>query len=231
MSIKPRLVDINWPKTFRLIPSIYPPIDLFEDLVDPSDYEVLCEIEMRTNPRLKETMPGINLVKKKDMLLGQGSTAVMAAFTHIGKASRFTDGTYGVYYAGKELRTAIKETIFHREIFMLATREEPGSIDMRTYIGKIVKPLHDVRSSKNENYNKLHHKTDYSYPQLIGKDLRSKDSWGIAYRSVRDPGSECLAAFRPTAVTIPCQGPHYCYEWDGNKISHYYEKSNMQTTS
>ncbi len=36
---------------------------------------------------------------------------VMAPFTHLNpKGSRFSDGSYGVYYAAKRLSTAIAET-------------------------------------------------------------------------------------------------------------------------
>lgn len=227
MSLRPTLVEPNWPKIYRLIPSKFPPIDLFEDLVDAKDFEQLCSIEMLTNPRLKEQLGGINLVKTEDIITGKGSTALMAAFTHINKASRFTDGSYGVYYAANNLTTAIRETIYHREIFMRHTNEQAGAIDMRVYISLINKPLHDIRSKSNKRYQALYHKNDYSQAQIFGLQMRNKDSWGICYRSVRDPQGECIAALRPPAVSIPHQGPHFCYVWDGEKINSYYQKKDL----
>lgn len=228
MSLRPPLVNLDWPKIYRLIPSKFPPIDLFEELVDADDFEQLCAIEMLTNPRLKEQLSGINLIKNEDIVSGNGATAVMAAFTHINKASRFTDGSYGVYYAANNIQTAIKETIYHREIFLRQTNEQAGSIDMRVYINHVNKPLHDIRSKSNKRYQSLHHKSNYTEAQVFGRQMRDKDSWGICYRSVRDAAGECVAALRPPAVSIPRQGPHYCYVWDGEKINSYYQKKDLQ---
>lgn len=229
MSLRPSLVELTWPKVYRLIPSKFPPIDLFEDLVDPKDFAQLCSIEMLTNPRLREQLGGINLVKTEDIITGRGTTVVMAAFTHINKASRFTDGSYGVYYAANNLVTAIKETIYHREVFMRQTLEQPGAIDMRVYINHVKKPLHDIRSKKNKRYQQLHHKSDYSQAQIFGRQMKGKDSWGICYRSVRDMQGECIAALRPPTISVPHQGSHYCYIWDGNKINSYYQKKDLRT--
>lgn len=227
MSLRPAIVELEWPKIYRLIPSKFPPIDLFEDLVDAKDLEQLCLIEMLTNPRLKEQLAGISLIKPDDIIIGKGSTVIMAAFTHITKASRFTNGSYGIYYAANNLSTAIKETIYHREIFMRHTNEQAGSIDMRVYINRVKKPMHDIRSRSNKRYQALHHKNDYSRAQAFGLQMRNNDSWGICYRSVRDPQGECIAALRPPAVSIPYQGPHYCYVWDGHKINSYYQKKDL----
>jgi len=36
---------VNWSQTFRIIRSIHPPIDLFEDIADPRDWEALASVE------------------------------------------------------------------------------------------------------------------------------------------------------------------------------------------
>ncbi|TIN69406.1 MAG: RES domain-containing protein, partial [Mesorhizobium sp.] len=35
---------VDWPQTFRIIRSIHPPIDLFEDIADPRDWEALASV-------------------------------------------------------------------------------------------------------------------------------------------------------------------------------------------
>jgi hypothetical protein len=40
---------IEWPKAVRIIRSIFPPIDLFEDIADPADWPLLVSAEMKTN--------------------------------------------------------------------------------------------------------------------------------------------------------------------------------------
>jgi hypothetical protein len=45
-----------------MIGSLHPPIDLFEDVADPSDWSLLISAEQKTNPRLMETIGNIDLV-------------------------------------------------------------------------------------------------------------------------------------------------------------------------
>lgn len=59
---------------------------------------------------------------------GNGASYLMAPFTHVStdRPSRFTDGTYGVLYAGDAFETALFETIHHHARFMARTVEAPG---------------------------------------------------------------------------------------------------------
>ena len=43
-------------RAVRIIRSIFPPIDLFEDIADPADWPLLISAEQKTNPRLMETI-------------------------------------------------------------------------------------------------------------------------------------------------------------------------------
>jgi hypothetical protein len=98
---------------------------------------------------------------------------------------------------------------------------------MRVYVGKVAKPLHDVRGA---DYDHLHDPDDWRPSQAFGLAMRAVRSWGIVYRSVRDPGGECIAALRPPAVTIPRQGPHLSYVWDGTRIVRVYRKTLIQSS-
>lgn len=224
MKSLPSTIALNWNRQFRIVPSKFPPINFFEKLVDAEQMQEAFYLESLTNDRLLEETGDISLVNRDDRISGQGSSIIMAAFTHIGRPSRFTNGSYGVYYAAKELKTAIKETTFHREIFLSYTHEKAGCIDMRVYMGQILKPLHDIRKN---GYHNLHHPDDYLPAQSFAFKLREMQSYGIVYNSVRDLGGECIAAFRPTAISIPKQGKHLIYEWNGVKITGVYEKSEI----
>jgi hypothetical protein len=200
---------------FRIIPSVYPPINFFEDLVDASEMETLWEIEKLTNDRLLQEVGNIFLVKPEDRVSGLGASVVMAAFTHIHYPSRFTDGSFGIYYASLSRETAIRETVYHRELFLQATQEEALELTMRVYAGKVLKPLHDIRG---KDYKHLHHPTHYSESQNFGYELRNINAWGLIYNSVRHPGGCCIAALRPPAISIPIQAAHLKYIWNGKKI-------------
>ena len=220
----PSVIELKWDKQYRIIPSKYPPINFFENLVDPALMDEVFYIESLTNDRLREEAGAISLVPVADRVSGEGSSPLMAAFTHIGHPSRFTDGSFGIYYASNTLDTAIAETRYHRSVFLNYTHEDPGEIDMRVYIGQVIKPLHDIRSSK---YDSLHDPDNYDPSQAFGKTMKLHQSWGLVYRSVRHAGGECIAALRPPAVSIPVQGPHLSYKWDGKTITDVFEKTRL----
>lgn len=214
----------SWDKQFRIIPSKFPPINFFEKLVNADQMDEIFYLESLTNDRLREEVGDISFVRSEDRICGEGSSIIMAAFTHIGKPSRFTNGSYGVYYASKDLKTAIIETVFWREKFLSFTNEPPGDIDMRVYVGKILKPLQDIR---NNQFKYLHHPDNYIASQAYALKLRALGSFGIVYNSVRDKGGECIAALRPSAISIPIQSKYLAYMWDGSKISRIVEKSEL----
>ena len=74
----------------------------------------------------------------------------MAAFTHVSpdRTSRFSDGTFGVYYAAYGLETALREHTFHRGRFYQSANIEPGWIsEVRQLVGSIDAVLVDLRRS------------------------------------------------------------------------------------
>lgn len=45
----------------------------------------------------------------------------------------------------------------------------------------------------------------------FARPLREGGAWGLLYNSVRLSGHECVAAFRPPALSLPVQGQHFRY--------------------
>lgn len=202
--------------TYRLIPSHFPPIALFENLLDASELDAAYALESLTNDRLQDEVGNIALVAPEDRMAGPGTTAIMAAFTHIGIPSRFTDGRFGIYYAGLSLETALAESRFSRGRFLRATDEPPQVLTMRCYHCEVHASLVDVRADEQ-----VHNPDSFVYAQAIGRQLKSNNEMGILYRSVRHTGGECIAALRPKALTPPAiQAGHYQFHWDGNSIAH-----------
>ena len=213
MDLEPNQVLPDWDRLHRLVPSHFPPIGLFETVADPEDLEIVYAIESLTNDRLREEVGDLNLVRAEDRITGPGSTPVMAAFTHIGVPSRFTDGQYGVYYGARDLETAIAETMHHREKFLSATEEHDTELTMRQYVNRVAMEMHDVRGEK---YSELYDPDSYEVSQPFAKTLRAGGSSGLLYRSVRHESGECVAVFRPKAVTNTIQGQHFRYVWSGH---------------
>ncbi len=99
---------VDWQPCWRLVSSRFPPVGLFDRVADPEDLDIVNAIEGLTNDRLLDDAGDINLVKPEDRVSGPGTTPIMAAFTHLNpEGSRFTDGSYGVYYAGNTIETAV----------------------------------------------------------------------------------------------------------------------------
>ena len=215
----PPLSRVRWTRTFRLIRSIYPPVDLFEDIADPADWELIAAAEAKSNPRARDAIGAIHLVPPERSISGAGASWVMAPFCHVSpdRPSRFADGSYGVYYAGDRFEVALAETVFNFERFMAATDEEPAMADYRELIGSIDAEMHNLRNAVA--YAFALDVGDYSEAQALARALRrNHDSNGIVYPSVRYPGGEAIAAFWPDVAGIPVQGRHLCYRWDGNRV-------------
>jgi hypothetical protein len=229
LSVVPALAvsEVRWQPCFRVIPSRYPTIHLFERIADPADWDALYWIEALTNPRLRDEIGDIELVPREERAFGPGGSVIMAPFTHLDPAgSRFADGTFGAFYAASELATSVAETCFHREVFLRATEEGPMEIDMRSYLADVASRFHDIRG-KGTQMADIYNPDSYVSSQTFGRQLKLSGSNGIVYDSVRQPGGQCLAIYRPRLIQNLRQGVHLRYVWDGSRISSVYEIRQM----
>lgn len=216
--------SLHWRPCFRIIPSRFPPVQLFERVADPGDLEAVFAIEALTNDRLREEVGELSLVAPEDRVSGPGSGYLMAAFTHPSPVGgRFTDGSYGAYYTARDRETAVAETVHHRERFLREMEAPPTEVDMRVLRATLKAEVHDLRGAAGA-LPAVYHLTDYSASQALGRDLRARGSWGVAYDSVRLAGGECVAAFRPRVLSGCRQAEHLGYVWDGGRIATVYEK-------
>ena len=146
MAVRPaRRRDLSGRRQYRIIPSRFPPIEIFESLADADELEILYAVEGLTNDRLRAAAR--RPLPRAEGRLGQGpgATVVMAAFTHLGRPTRFSDGTHGAYYAALDEDTAVTETVFHTARFLRETAEPPIEVERRCYVGKVLQPLYDIR--------------------------------------------------------------------------------------
>jgi hypothetical protein len=216
---------VAWPQAWRIIASRYPPVDLFERLTpDPAVWEALIALEQMTNPRLRDAAGEIALVPPEDRVSGPGASFVMAAFTHLNpRGSRFSDGAFGVYYAARELQTAITETVFHFEAFARDSRDPPRTEDMRVIVGAADADFEDVDALPTGERDAVLSPASYAAGQALGRRLRAAGALGVVYPSVRYAGGRCLGAFKPTAVGLPRQERHLSYRWNGERVDRYFD--------
>ncbi|MED5501043.1 RES family NAD+ phosphorylase [Salinicola sp. LHM] len=216
------LSAVQWRPSYRVVPSRFPPIDLFERVAAPGDWGLLNLLEGQTSARLREEAGAIHMVRKEDRRYGPGWTPVMAAFCHFtGQGSRFSDGAFGVYYCALSEATAIAETRYHAERFLRDSSEPPMQIQQRVYLSDLVGTLHDLRGEPSAT--SLLDPDDWSAGQALGRQVWEASGDGIVYPSVRDPGGECAAVLRPPVMSATRQGRHLGYEWDGERIRHVLE--------
>lgn len=205
---------------YRLIPSKYPPIDLYEDVATVDELEAVYAVEAMTNPRLLEQAGNLNLVAKEDWLVGIAHASyAMAAFTHINpEGARFTTADFGGYYCAPSLDTAMKETIYHQERLYGYTNEPAQRIQMRALSARFNGDLIDITDALNLSSN-LYHPTDYSHSQMFANAQRSQGADGLLYRSVRHAGHDCFVLYKPRLITEICQAKHFEYCWNGSAIT------------
>jgi hypothetical protein len=215
---------VAWKPSYRLIASRYPAVGLYDAIADPADLEVVFAVEALTNPRLRNELGELQLVPAAERLSGAGSTPIMAAFTHLNpEGSRFSDGSWGVYYAAQDMDTAVAEVSHHRAVFMARTQEPAIDIDLRLIVAPLDAKLHDLRGLRR-SAPQLYDPGDYSAGRALGRQLREAGSWGVLYHSVRRPGGLCAGVFRPRALKPAKESLHIALHWDGSRITHWYEK-------
>lgn len=210
-------------RCFRLIPSRFPPIALFEDVASQDEFEALYAVQALTNPRIQDEIGNLALLPVDDRVYGiPGCSFVMAAFTHINPdGSRFSSGDYGIYYASEQVETAIAETIYHRERFLSYTQEPPQEIAMRTLVAEFNAALCDLLTV--DKTHPVYSLNNYNAGQELGAQIKQNQDDGLVYHSVRAEGKN-FALFKAKLIQQCTQGAHYGYVWDGERISTVYQK-------
>ena len=95
---------------FRNIISTRQSQDLFDDLSDdPDDWHTAIHLEMAFKPpHYESNQPIIDRPFEEAAYL----EAIQFPFDHLGE-SRFSKGTFGVWYGSEQLETTIHETVYH----------------------------------------------------------------------------------------------------------------------
>lgn len=205
--------------TWRVIAARIPPVQIFEEVAAPGDFDALMELEAAFSPHYNQIMALEGGLPRDEWVFGPGAGYIMAPFVYRAP-SRFTDGSFGVYYGGLDEATAVAEVAYHRARFLAATRESATILEQAVLSAQVSGAFTDIRGAEKkrpELYDP--DPARYAPAQAWAAEQRAAHTDGIAYTSVRHPGGECVAVFRPKAV-------HHCgylkpfrYFWDGRKIT------------
>ncbi len=154
--------EISWTPCYRIIANRYPAINFFETVAaDPSDWELLIEVERLTDPSYD--VGNLSALEPEDRPVGPGYGRILPSFTfHDTNGSRFSTPDFGAYYAARDIKTAIYETIHHRNIFMSATNEPAQDLDQLLILADLKGRFHDIREMKSA-MPEVYNSSDYSH--------------------------------------------------------------------
>lgn len=201
----------------RLVNSRFPPISLFDDVADVSEFEALHALQALTNPRLQTEIGNLALLPREAIPFGiRGCSYAVAPFTHLNPdGSRFSDGSFGVLYLADALETAIAEVRHHQQAYW--QRVEGLHFERFVFRGLIA----DVDEAGCRDglclpaEHAIYHPDDYGASRVLGNALRDADEPGLRYHSVRRPGATNWALFTPRHVGGIVQTSHLEMIWNG----------------
>ncbi|AXS39567.1 RES family NAD+ phosphorylase [Breoghania sp. L-A4] len=212
-------------RTVRLVTSgrLKPPV-LAELVDDEAELAAIANLEMLTSARARAQHHQVALDVDPAELLTQsqtqyGWTYVNAAFCYTrATGNRFNGPQRGAWYASFEVETAQAEVAFHLTRELEATNCFVNETDYAELLADFIGPFHDARGLP-AGEGILHPDPGIGYPQGQGlaADLRARDSNGIVYPSLRNPGGTCLACFKPICVQNVTQGGLWRMVWRGGR--------------
>lgn len=193
--------------TFRLIPSRFPPIVLFEAVSSPEDLEAVMELEGWTNDRL--VAERVARLPRDEWVYGfPNSSIVVASFLHAAPTGlRFNGPELGAWYASMAVNTAIGEVSHHlrRECHRSSMPEMRSQY--RTYSAMLDGLYEDIRGQQATRPD-LYALADYAAAQIFGEKVRSSGD-GVVYDSLRHSGGVNVVAYRPRKIRDVTQCEHY----------------------
>lgn len=194
--------------TYRLVPSRFPPIGLFDTVATAADAEAVMELAGWTNDRL--VAERIDRLPPDQWVYGRpNSSIVMAAFLHIAPGGmRFNGPDLGAWYASAEIATAVAEVGHHLRREAAARRVPAMRRTYRNYSAALLGEYVDIRG-RTADLTGLLAPDSYVASQAFAEPLRRDGHCGILYGSVRRRGGSNVAVWKPIGVTDVVQAEHF----------------------
>jgi hypothetical protein len=135
-------------------------------------------------------------------------------------ASRFSDGSYGVLYAGLNFETALAEVVYWAAKIFADANAPAGAIARKQHLSfrATSDEFADMRLASAGDPT-IYDPNDYSMSRRVGSALHGEGLWGVYYDSVRHAGSSCIGAFVPRTASNVNLRDLIEFTWDGARIS------------
>jgi hypothetical protein len=128
--------------------------------------------------------------------------------------SRFSDGSFGVYYAGMDPETCLDEVAHHQTRYL----QEHGAPGMRIHLMSIRSTVSGDFVDVRKGHPALH-RSSHTVSRTFGVRAWRAGADGIAYRSVRHPGGECLAVFKRACILACSRAGLVAFQWSGSSLA------------
>lgn len=193
---------------FRLIPSRFPPIGLFDTVATAADLEPVMELAGWTNDRLVAAR--INRLPRDEWVYGRpNASIIMAAFLHVAPGGmRFNTADLGAWYAAAALTTAIAEVAHHLRREAVARRIAAVHRTYRQYSSVLEGDYLDVRGQQSARAE-IYDPTSFAASQVLGEAVRASGGAGILYDSLRHAGGVSVVAYRTRNILAVTQADHF----------------------
>jgi hypothetical protein len=193
---------------YRLIPSQFPPIGLFDTVATAADLSAVMELAGWTNDR--HVAHRIARLPQSEWVYGKAnSSIVMAAFLHVAPGGmRFNKGDLGAWYAAVALVTAATEVAHHLRREAVDRGIPQIERVYRSYICTMLGDYLDIRGAKAQS-PEVYAPDSYEASQQLGETVRASGGAGILYDSIRHRGGVNVVAHRPRNILNIVQADHF----------------------
>lgn len=223
-----RLYDLH-ADLFRNIVSLRQSVNLFDDLSDsPTAQAIAVQLEIRFKPLTYESSQPIIHRPFEEALYND---AIGYPFTHWSE-SRYSDGSFGVWYGAREFNTSIHETVHHWRSGFLADagleHHEGIAIERRVHLVRADAALLDLRASADD-FPALIDPDSYQFTHSVGRRIHHEGHPGLLTRSARCSGEVC-AMFTPKVLTNPRVHAYLTYRIEQGKVRVYRQEDEVLLT-
>lgn len=191
---------------YRNIVSLRVSENLFDDLSDdPHDWQAAIDLEMAIKPAAFTSPTPIVHRPFEEAAWNEAIGFPFREWTR----SRYSDGTFGVWYGADTIETTVFETVHHWRFGLLADAGfiEPGiSAERRVHLVRCDAALVDLRSAIDE-HPMLVDPDDYTFTRQVSGRLHREGHPGLVSISARCEG-DMYAILNPSVLSNP--RPH-CY--------------------
>ena len=185
----------------RNIVSIRESQNLFDDLsAEPAAWDQAIALELSVKPHLfRSNQPIIDRPFEE----ARWNEAIAYPFKHWSR-TRFSDGTFGVWYGADSLETTIYETVHHWRHGLLedAGITKIGMVGERKVVDVQCDALLLDFCPKAKSYPDLMHPTAYTLTQQVGALLHCQGHPGLWNKSARAAG-QVAAILNPAVLSEP----------------------------